>query len=152
MRKTGLLAIAVLTLVCSAVYGQDATPEPGSMVFQSGADEGRSGIYNVEPLYEFSRVRWQLQIGPASLGNPIVANSTLYVGNQRGVLFALDTQTGETRWTRSGFGGHIARVVVTDGMVYATGDGRTLCFARGRRHSVVVDSTGWSRLWRSPAG
>jgi eukaryotic-like serine/threonine-protein kinase len=109
MRKTLLWWIAVFGLVSSAVYAQDATPEPTADL--SGA----------EPLYEFTRVRWQREIGPASLGNPLLANGTLYAGNQRGVLFALDAETGESRWTHDGFGGHVAEVTVAGGVVYAAG-------------------------------
>jgi outer membrane protein assembly factor BamB len=44
------------------------------------------------------RIDWRRRIGPSE-SSPLVADGVVYLGDWRGVVYALDAKTGATRWT-----------------------------------------------------
>ena len=44
------------------------------------------------------RIDWKRTIGPSE-SSPLVADGTVYLGDWRGIVYALDARTGKTRWT-----------------------------------------------------
>jgi outer membrane protein assembly factor BamB len=74
---------------------------------------GRDGEV-VALAHNWGKVRWRRTIGPTE-SSPLVVGNTVYVGDWRGDVYALDGRTGKTRW-RFHTGGR-----VKGGLSYLTG-------------------------------
>jgi outer membrane protein assembly factor BamB len=75
----------------------------------------------------FGKIRWRTRIGPTE-SSPLVAGGSVYVGDWRGRVYALDEKTGAVRWAFQGKGrikGAVAKsgnrlyVGTYDGYLYA---------------------------------
>jgi outer membrane protein assembly factor BamB len=100
--------------------------DPGHSNYASGA------AGPTEPVAEL----WQLTT-EASLSRPVVADGTVFVGGDDGVLMALDGRTGESRWTAR-VGGSVRVPQVTDEYVLVdVGD-----------DAVAVDRETHAERWR----
>jgi len=75
----------------------------------------------------FGWIRWRTKIGPTE-SSPLVADGRVFVGDWRGLVYALDARTGNVRWTFQGKGrikGAVAKsgnrlyVGTYDGYLYA---------------------------------
>jgi outer membrane protein assembly factor BamB len=64
--------------------------------------------------HNWGQLRWRKRIGPSE-SSPLVVGNTVYVGDWRGDIYALDARTGKTRW-RFRTGGR-----VKGGLSYLTG-------------------------------
>jgi outer membrane protein assembly factor BamB len=51
----------------------------------------------------FGKIRWRTRIGPTE-SSPLVVDGSVYVGDWRGRVYALDEKTGRVRWTFQGKG------------------------------------------------
>ena len=62
-------------------------------------------------------VNWRRTIGPSE-SSPLVAGGAVYVGDWRGIVSALDEQTGKTRWTFQTGGRIKGAVALSGGTIY----------------------------------
>jgi outer membrane protein assembly factor BamB len=91
--------------------------------------------------HAWGRVVWRKRIGPTE-SSPLVVGSTVYVGDWRGDVYALDARTGKTRW-RFHTGGR-----VKGGLSYLTGR----VFVGSYDHHVYALSARSGRLlWKASA-
>jgi outer membrane protein assembly factor BamB len=91
--------------------------------------------------HNWGQVRWRKRIGPTE-SSPLVVGDTVYVGDWRGDVYALDARSGKTRW-RFHTGGR-----VKGGLSYLTGR----VFVGSYDHHVYALSARRGKLlWRAEA-
>src|SRR5918992_355907 len=102
--------------------------------------EGRDGEV-IALAHNWGQVRWRRRIGPSE-SPPLVVGNSVYVGDWRGNVYALDARTGKTRW-RFRTGGRIK-----GGLSYLTGR----VFVGSYDHHVYALSARSGRLlWKAAA-
>jgi outer membrane protein assembly factor BamB len=90
--------LAVLTYHATVqVWDLSAAGAPETTTLMRG-DAARTGVYPVAPVAVEPQVLWDQRVGSYLLSAPLYADGTLYVGDYQGRLFALEPETGETRW------------------------------------------------------
>jgi outer membrane protein assembly factor BamB len=116
-------------------------------VFVSLLNRGRCATGKVSDgevvalAHNWGQVRWRKRIGPTE-SSPLVVGSSVYVGDWRGDVYALDARTGKTRW-RFHTGGR-----VKGGLSYLTGR----VFVGSYDHNVYALSARSGRLlWKAAA-
>jgi outer membrane protein assembly factor BamB len=67
--------------------------------------------------------QWQSNLGETLPTQPAVAAATAYVGNRVGEVYAVDTDTGEPRWSIAADYVTFLPLVITDRMLYLPGNG-----------------------------
>lgn len=72
-----------------------------TILFRGGP--GRTGLYAGAgvALRQLNGVRWEHDIQSGGIGAPILADGVLYVSNQNGELYALDSATGNELWSQN---------------------------------------------------
>jgi outer membrane protein assembly factor BamB len=101
---------------------------------------GRDGEV-VALAHNWGQVRWRRTIGPTE-SSPLLVGNSVYVGDWRGDVYALDARTGKTRW-RFHTGGR-----VKGGLSYLTGR----VFVGSYDHHVYALSARSGRLlWKGSA-
>lgn len=108
LTRRALLATTTLALVAPrTVSAQDATPIPEAsdqsvwplyghdLAGTRAIPESQITSANVTQL----GLRWQLDLGGAVSGTPIVADSTIFIGSYSGQLLAIDLELGRATWT-----------------------------------------------------
>jgi outer membrane protein assembly factor BamB len=101
---------------------------------------GRNGEV-IALAHNWGQVRWRRTIGPTE-SSPLIVGNTVYVGDWRGDVYALDARTGRTRW-RFHTGGR-----VKGGLSYLTGR----VFVGSYDHNVYALSARTGRLlWKTAA-
>lgn len=124
-----------------ATDDRTATPErPDSVDAEwpvPGADPGgaRYARGSTGPT-DVPRELWSVPTD-AALTRPVVADGTLYVGGDDGVVRAFDARSGETRWTE-GVGAPVETVQAAGGRLYA-----------GTSDAVVALTDDGDELWRT---
>jgi outer membrane protein assembly factor BamB len=102
--------------------------------------EGADGEI-VALAHNWGQVRWRKRIGPSE-SSPLIVGNTVYVGDWRGDVYALDVRTGKIRW-RFRTGGR-----VKGGLSYVTGR----VFVGSYDHHVYALSARSGRLlWKAAA-
>jgi outer membrane protein assembly factor BamB len=111
----------------------------------------------------FGKIRWRTKIGPTE-SSPLVADGSVYVGDWRGRVYALDQTTGRVRWTFQGKGrikGGVAKsgnrlyVGTYDGYLYAlsTATGKAIWRTRsqdrlgGRGYFYSTPAVAYGRVY-----
>jgi outer membrane protein assembly factor BamB len=87
------------------------------------------------------KVRWRVGTGPSE-SSPLVVGRTVYVGDWRGKVYALNTRNGHTRWTFQTGG------AVKDGMAYAGG---RLYFGSYDSHVYSLNARTGKLIWKASA-
>jgi len=91
--------------------------------------------------HNWGQLRWRKRIGPTE-SSPLIVGNSVYVGDWRGDVYALDARTGRTRW-RVHTGGR-----VKGGLSYLTGR----VFVGSYDHHVYALSARTGRvLWKAAA-
>jgi PQQ-like domain/PQQ enzyme repeat len=139
------IALMIVIGVASVVRGGDWP--------QLGHDAGRSGATGDEVRPPFSRKWYRLfaDEGIQSGVQPVVARGRLFIGTLRGVLHAIDAETGRDLWTYKAGGpilhtcyaGH-ARVMFT------CADGKVYCLRADDGGPQWTFATGQA-IWNAPA-
>lgn len=109
----------------------------GENIFFRGGPE-RTGLYDVAALRQFNSVGWQHNIQSGGIGAPVLADGVLYVSNQNGRLYALDSQTGDERWSKVLGREIVSPVAIAGGVVYLGSD---------RYRLYALDSQTGETLW-----
>jgi outer membrane protein assembly factor BamB len=87
------------------------------------------------------RVRWRRTIGPTE-SSPLVAGGLVYLADRTGRVFALDVQTGKTRWIYRTAGAVKSSPTLAGGRIFVGGyDG----------HVYALDARTGGREWRASA-
>jgi outer membrane protein assembly factor BamB len=117
-----------------------ATPEPPATVGSEWPlpDSGPGGSRFTAATGPTDRVAelWSASAG-AGLSAPVVADGTVFVGTEDGVVHAFDAPTGDDRWRRS-IGATAGAPRVVDRTVYVPGDGAL----------VALDARDGTERWR----
>ena len=66
-------------------------------------DAQRSGVFDFPAIRQEPAIQWQAKIASTWLMPPVLAEGVLYAGSGNGVIYAVDTQTGEKLWSTDGF-------------------------------------------------
>src|SRR5689334_5282024 len=118
-----------------------------------GHDPGRSGATaaEVRPPFERKWVRAFADEGLMAGVQPVVAGGTVYVGTLRGIVHAIDAETGQDLWTYQA-GGPILHGCAADGarVFFTCADGRVYCLRVDRQELDWTFSTD-AALWNAPA-
>lgn len=86
-----------------------------------GADSGY--FYAVDIKGEQPEQKWRYVRGDQSsaLQLPLVSDGMVFYVSSQGVLFALDAQTGEARWSHASGKPYLSSLALSDGVVYFAG-------------------------------
>ncbi len=84
-------------------------------------------------------VRWRARVGPTE-SSPLIANGNVYVGDWRGIVYALSLRTGAIRWTFQA-SGQVKSALARSGS--------RLFFGAYDGHLYALDARDGSLLWRS---
>lgn len=88
-------------------------------------------------------VRWSYPTRGVVDGSPVVADGTVYIGAESGILYALEATSGTPRWARPTGGAVYSRPAVADGTVYVgSQDG----------HLYALDADSGHQRWSYPTG
>lgn len=80
-------------------------------------DHARSGIAS-GPGPSEGTVAWTARLGGSVDGSPIVIGDRIYVGNNAGVVFALERETGQIVWQQATGGAIVGAAEVADGRLF----------------------------------
>jgi outer membrane protein assembly factor BamB len=81
-----------------------STENPSTSITLYRGNPQRTGSFVFPAIRQEPRVKWQTKVSSTWLLPPVLADRMLYTGSGDGVLYALDTQTGEESWSTDGFG------------------------------------------------
>ena len=87
------------------------------------------------------KVRWRVRMGPTE-SSPLVVGKLVYVGDWRGKVYALSTQTGRTVWS------YQTGDKVKDGMAYAGGK---VYFGSYDHHVYALNARTGKLVWKTAA-
>lgn len=113
------------------------------------------GTHNVVLAGSLS-TSWTAVTGGAISSSPAVSGSTLYIGNNKGYLSALDLQTGQTIWTKHLSNALMSQPLLYDGLVIV-GEGdeqsqgsapNTVYVGMGPSALVALDAKTGAVKWR----
>lgn len=99
-----MLALVVSTLIASAA------PPPATVIAWT---QFRAGATHNVVLPGDLHTAWTAVTGGAISSSPIVSGDTLYVGNNKGYLSAIDVRTGAIQWRR-----HLSNDVMSQPLLY----------------------------------
>lgn len=86
------------------------------------------------------RVSWRLETHGAFSSSPAIADATVYIGNNAGLLYAIDVRTGRPRWIYRATAPLMSNPLVWHGLVIA-GEGNEVPWTADEKHPRVVGST-----------
>jgi outer membrane protein assembly factor BamB len=89
-----------------------------------------------------SHLLWSFPNGP-DVPTPVTDGSFLYLVNDRGIVWCVDTKTGKEAYSRTRLrsGTYSASPVLADGRIYATNeDGLTVVFKAGPKFEVLAEN------------
>ncbi len=140
-----LTAVVTLAMVALMVIGIFAiltrsAPNAGSVGMMFRANPQHTGIYYTDSLPQRGEVAWSFMTKGSIPTSPVLADGMVYFGSNDRTLYALDSQTGQTRWSFA-----LPEVgtspAVVDGTLYI-GSGSSL---------VALDSRTGQKKWKSAA-
>ena len=129
------------------------TPQVTEDVIILTNGHGRSPIYAIDPVAigdlspdddgdKPQGLLWNRRGGGSYMPTPIIVGDSIYVGNDNGILFAIDLRTGEKRYkVRLGTGGATfsASPVSADGRLYLTDeDGKVFVLQSGNEFKLLA--------------
>lgn len=132
LRCSAFSAALLVAAACSA-----AAPAP-----QRAPQPGDWTQFRLNPQHDATlpgnlRVSWRVQTGAGYSSSPAVAANTVYIGNNGGTLYALDVNTGRTRWRYRATTALMSNPLVWNGLVIA-GEGNQQWVWGDAYHKIVV--------------
>jgi len=96
---------------------------------------------------------WRLDRGTPDVASPLVYNGIVYLGDEKGVLVALDAETGKILYQERLFASnHRSTPVAADGKIYITGrDGNVFVVAAGPKFKLLSKFDLGEEITASPA-
>lgn len=113
-------------------------PPMASTVILARGDLARSGVFEFPAIRQLPRISWQAEFGDLFMGTPLVADKILYSGGSDGLLYAIDAETGDVRWSVGGFGVLETATAIAGGIIVAGG---------GNQRVFALDRWDGHRLW-----
>lgn len=99
-----------------------------------------------------THVEWKFTEQVPANASPIVVDDTIYMAGERGVLTALDVQTGQVRWKQRIGGEYTASPIAAAGRIYFTNEqGKTTVIRPGKSLEVLATNVLKGRFLASPA-
>jgi outer membrane protein assembly factor BamB len=96
------------------------------------------------------RIRWRRAIGPSE-SSPLVADGTVYVGDQDGHMYAFASRTGQTRWSFDTGAPIKASASLADGRIYIGNYAGEMFALAARTGRVVWRSSGHGDFYSTAA-
>ena len=105
--KNFLLSLVLFLIASCAPAVAPSIPEPTATLAPTPTevsstntvlyrgDAQRSGVFDFPAIRQGPAVQWQATLATTWLMPPVVAEGVLYAGSGNGVIYAVDTQTGE---------------------------------------------------------
>ena len=87
-----------------------------------GADQQHTGVYFTVGKAKLQKERWRFKTGNVNRSTPVVVGAMVYVGSQTGVLYALETASGNQKWEFRAPGEITSSPAVAEGLVYINSD------------------------------
>jgi outer membrane protein assembly factor BamB len=85
-------------------------------MFRGGPDH--TGVYDAPMLSGFGGLGWRVQTRGTVRSRPTVQGATVYVGSGDGHLYAIDRESGETRWAFDAGSAVTSTPAVSGGLVF----------------------------------
>jgi eukaryotic-like serine/threonine-protein kinase len=97
--------VTQLYLCCTATppFTPTSSSSNSEVVLYRGNSQ-RTGVYDIQAIRHQPEIKWQTKVSNTWLMPPLLADDILYAGSGDGVLYALNTETGEQVWSATGFG------------------------------------------------
>ncbi len=104
-------------------------------------------------VYSFSKtgsLNWSKSVGGTILGRPTMDSGLVYVGNDQGRVFALNSSTGDISWSYTTGGMISGAVSVANNVAYASADGKLFALNSLNGQIVWTASIGAISEFTSP--
>lgn len=127
----------------------------GGMAFVGTADSG-FGFFAVKlggsgDVTE-DNVVWKQPKGAPRYSSPLFVDGLLYTGNEKGIVFCLDPETGEVIWEHRLGGLFMPSPIHADGKLYFfSEEGKAFVLAPGREFKLLATNTLAGEIMASPA-
>lgn len=121
----------VLTACSSPAAAPQRSPHPGDWT-----------QFRLNPQHDATlpgnlRVSWRVQTDGGYSSSPAVAGNTVYIGNNKGSLYALDVATGRVRWRYHVAAALMSNPLLWNGLVIA-GEGNQQWVWGNAYHKIIV--------------
>lgn len=100
-------------------YVSTAAASKNAVFFTSNSPSGVSRLWSVDTSEGAEHWSFAFDETASPLSSPAVVGGIVYVGSVSGTLYAIDADSGTTRWTVQDAGSHSSSPAVVDGVVYA---------------------------------
>ena len=107
--KFKLLLTSSLVLSLTACFGS------GTNMFRGDAEH--TGAYSSD-LDELSELNWKFPTGVKSYSSPVFADDLIFFGNNKGIIHAIDSETGVLKWNIPTKGNIESTGAVSEGVLY----------------------------------
>jgi outer membrane protein assembly factor BamB len=116
----------------------------GPVVTTEGNAEESAGLVAIDPM-DRSRT-WRVALDAPARGAPTIAEGTVFVGSHTGAVRAVDSETGDVRWTFDAQGRVDTAPAVADGLVFFVAED----FQAGATTLHAVDKATGRQAWSLP--
>ncbi|MBI1358524.1 MAG: PQQ-binding-like beta-propeller repeat protein [Acidobacteria bacterium] len=155
--NTALEALSPTTGETLWQVGEENRVPVGTPVYHQGVVYVNRG-YNSSP-YLATRVEgaepnvlWRVGTGGPYVSSVVYAAGLLFMANERGIVSAVDAETGKPIWRERVGGVFSASPVVADGKVYMTDEeGKTFVIEAAREYRLIAENDLGERTLASPA-
>jgi outer membrane protein assembly factor BamB len=113
--------IGSTSLTPTEVAAQPPTVVPNLDVLLLRGNPQRTGVYDLPGMREQPEIQWEARVDYTLLTAPLVAKELLYTISLRGVMYALEVETGEEVWSVEGLGQHENTGAIAGDMVISAG-------------------------------
>ncbi len=148
-----IFALVRAVILVAAVSSTTVAPTLAGDWPMLGHDPARSGATQDALKPPFARKWYRLfaDEGIQSGVQPVIADGTVFLGTLRGVLHAMDADTGQDRWRFQAGGPILHAAAVADGRVmFGAADGKIYALAVQDGQAAWTVATG-SAVWSAPA-
>ena len=150
-------SLEIAVTVCLLAACSDASPRPaGPSWLEYRGDLARDGHPSAATLTTGDArtlgLAWSAHLDGAVDGTPAVVRGMVIAGTAAGTLYALDSSSGKTIWSKRGFGGMSSSPTIAGDSVYVTTTtGHALAFGleRGNLRWDWSGDKDWA-IWASP--
>jgi len=151
--------------VWRVVQGEDSTiampTEADGIVYYYTGESNDSGNRYAELIaldprghgdIENTNVLWRLNTPILQLLTPVVVDGLLYTVDTRGMMYCLDSSSGETIWSKKMKGKYHSSPIYAAGNVYFSSEiGTTYVIRAGRGMDFVSENSLEGEIWATPA-
>lgn len=114
-----ILPLFALTLFALTSRASD-TPDIIAEMFRG--DPAHTGVYSTAGKAKVQKELWRFKTGNVNRSTPVVMDGVVYVGSGTGILYAIETASGNLKWKFATPSETTSSPAVAEGLVYVNSD------------------------------